>query len=197
MLQMPKPFANPQTYQEIQYKASRGKITSFKTEEQTYSNPILLSKVAQTPALHRRRNLEHVRGWEAAGAKQLQRKTLRNHVVRTCSHHRRRRGSLVGANSGTRLPCSRNTQPDTHVPPLPSALRPCHDQAVRNHQHADNCPRKPKSNANQRTSGQGTRSSCQSTIINIAGVETRYPPAKQQANIHTKATQGKRGHPRT
>lgn len=48
MLQMPKPFANPQTYQEIQYKASRGKKTSFKTEEQTYSNPILLSKVAQT-----------------------------------------------------------------------------------------------------------------------------------------------------
>lgn len=107
MLQMPKPFANPQTYQEIQYKASRGKKTSFKTEEQTYSNPILLSKVAQTRALHRRRNLEHVRGWEAAGAKQLQRKTLRNHVVRTCSHHRRRRGSLAGANSGTRLHCSR------------------------------------------------------------------------------------------
>lgn len=61
------------------------KKTSFKTEQQTYSNPILLSKVAQIPALHRRRNLERVRGWEAAGAKQLQRKTLRNHEVRACS----------------------------------------------------------------------------------------------------------------
>lgn len=187
MLQMPKPFANPQTYQEIQHKASRGKKPSFKTEQQTYSNPILLSKVAQTPARHRRRNLERVRGWEAAGAKQLQRKTLRNHEVRACSPHRRRRESLAGASSGAGLHCGRNTQPDPRAPPLPSALRLCHDQAVRSHQHGDHCPRKPKSSTNQSTSGQGTRSSSQRTIVNIAGVETRY---------RTRETTGEHSHQR-
>lgn len=39
MLQMPKPFANPQTYQEMQYKASRGKKNQFQDRRANILQP--------------------------------------------------------------------------------------------------------------------------------------------------------------
>lgn len=170
---MPKPFANPQTYQEDTIECIRRKENQFQDGRANILKPHSPLESCPNPCSspeEEPRACERAGGWLGGGQANSRRErppgTPWCHMQPPQEVERKPLGSKF--RDPFRDPSAHLQQEHTAGCPSATAATAAHrrfslDTTRRpgNHQHGDSCPRKPKSNTNQRTPGETNRRSCQ------------------------------------